>query len=131
MSYFYFSSFFFCFLLPSPMYLSILLFLLVALSLRSSGDPLPCISWFCLLILTALNVLHHCGLNTRELQLLSVHLDLCMVFFFSCYFIPHTLTLHLCILPPSLSYHEAGGPHRRQGGAVGSRVRRGVCSVRL
>lgn len=32
---------------------------------------------------------------------------------------------------PSLSYHEAGGPHRGQSGAVGSRVRCGLCSVRL
>lgn len=29
------------------------------------------------------------------------------------------------------SYHEAGGPHRGQGGAVGPRVRRGVRPVRL
>lgn len=48
------------------------------------------------------------------------------------YSIPQTLNLSICAsLPPSLSYHEAGGPHRGQSGAVGSRVRRGVRSVRL
>lgn len=48
------------------------------------------------------------------------------------YSIPQRLNLSICAsLPPSLSYHEAGGPHRGQSGAVGSRVRRGVRSVRL
>lgn len=42
-----------------------------------------------------------------------------------------TRTSWLCASLSAPSYHEASGPHRGQSGAVGSRVRCGVRSVRL
>lgn len=46
--------------------------------------------------------------------------------------IPKKVNVSVCaFLPPSLSYHEAGGPHCGQSGAFRSCVRCGVRPVRL